>query len=44
MKKVIKYWAKKPIKKHVFEAIKKLIASKNMGHFDIQSSFFKRLE
>ena len=26
-------------KKCVFEAIKMLIASKNMGHFDIQSSF-----
>ena len=30
-------------KKCVFEAFKMLIASKNMGHFDIQSSFFKKL-
>ena len=30
-------------KECVFEAIKMLIASKNMGHFDIQSSFFKKL-
>ena len=29
-------------KKFDFEAIKQLKASKNMGHFDNQSSFFKR--
>ena len=29
-------------KKFDFEAIKKLKASKNMGHFDNQSSYFKR--
>ena len=31
------------IKKCAFEATKRLIASKNMGHFDIQSSFILRL-
>ena len=31
------------MKKCAFEATKRLIASKNMGHFDIQSSFIKRL-
>jgi len=33
----------KTIKKCVFEAVKRLVASKNMGHFDIQPSFLHRL-
>ena len=33
----------KTMKKCAFEATKRLIASKNMGHFDIQSNFIKRL-
>ena len=32
----------KTYKKCDFEAIKELKASENMGHFDNQSSFFKR--